>query len=50
VGKLCANKSMLSAEEAGIEHLTCLGIGNDDIPWLKEELSLVLDVPEALKH
>jgi hypothetical protein len=50
VGKLCANKSMLSAEEAGIEHLTCLGIGNDDIPWLKEELSLVPDVPEALKH
>jgi hypothetical protein len=50
MGKLCANKSMLSAEEAGIEHLTCLGIDNDDIPWLKEEVSLVPDVPEALKH
>lgn len=50
VSKLCANKSMLSVEEAGIEHLTCISVDNDDIPWLKEEVSLVPDAPEGLKY
>lgn len=30
---LAANYSMLDVEEAGIEHLTCTKIENDELPW-----------------
>lgn len=50
VDRLCTNTSMISAEEAGIEHLTCISVDNDDIPWLKEEVSLVPDAAEALEQ
>lgn len=35
VKPLIANYSMLDVEEAGIEHLTCTKIENDELPWVK---------------
>jgi hypothetical protein len=34
---LCVNNSMLSVEEAGIEHLTCTMVENDELPWVKND-------------
>ncbi|PVH87013.1 hypothetical protein DL98DRAFT_406463 [Cadophora sp. DSE1049] len=35
VEPLCANYSMLSVEDAGIEHLTCINVEDNELPWLK---------------
>jgi hypothetical protein len=37
VRELCVNNSMLSIEEAGTEHLTCVSVGNDEIPWVTKK-------------
>lgn len=34
---LCVNNSMLSVEEADIEHLTCTKVENDELPWVKND-------------
>jgi hypothetical protein len=51
VGLLCFNKSMLSVEEAGIEHLTCVSVDNDEIPWTtKKDDSPVPNARDASEH
>jgi len=39
VEELCINNSMLSVEEAGIEHLTCATVDDIDISWLQQGVS-----------
>jgi hypothetical protein len=34
---LYVNNSMLAVDEAGIEHLTCTRVENDEIPWLQKD-------------
>ncbi|KAE9379312.1 hypothetical protein N431DRAFT_499921 [Stipitochalara longipes BDJ] len=40
---LCINRSMLSVEEAGIEHLTCATVDDVDISWVQQGGSQVED-------
>ena len=37
VKDLVVNHSMLDIEEAGIQHLTCIKVENDELPWIKKE-------------
>ncbi|CZT49769.1 uncharacterized protein RSE6_10659 [Rhynchosporium secalis] len=37
VRKLCANYSMLSVDDAGINHLTCIKVEEHEFPWAKVE-------------
>jgi hypothetical protein len=43
VQELCVNNSMLSVEEAGIEHLTCAKVDDIDISWIKQGDSRIED-------
>ncbi|KAI9878391.1 MAG: hypothetical protein M1830_001021 [Pleopsidium flavum] len=36
VVQLCKNGLMLDVEEAGIQYLTCLDVGAEDFPWMKQ--------------
>ncbi|KAK0129644.1 hypothetical protein ONS96_000208 [Cadophora gregata f. sp. sojae] len=36
VTPLCANYSMLSVEDAGIDYLTCIKVEDDELPWMKQ--------------
>lgn len=35
VEPLCANYSMLSVEDAGIDYLTCINVEDSELPWVK---------------
>lgn len=37
VKDLVVNHSMLDIEEAGIQHLTCIKVENDELPWIRKE-------------
>lgn len=37
VRELCVNESMVDVQEAGIEHLTCTQMADEEVPWLGAE-------------